>query len=195
MTIIGLSSAVCVAKTIDRNAEIQFLRDEITCSEETKQRIHELGLQSIAFNQYEGAAQVLKILEDRMWEKAHLLKDRIIKKETDFMNAINFLEIFSMYALQVELWGFADKIKIIDINQHLNLREYSRVSKLVQVLEDLSKMNIKGNKSEKMIIKKHIDRALELVDKIFTQDLSKTNKAGLVKYVYKAEKIIKKFAD
>ncbi len=197
MSVIWNTSSFIInpAKTIDKSAEIQLIGADIKCSDETVARIKELGLQSIAFNKYEEKQNVFNKLEERMWEKAKFLKDRVFKKNQDFFDAINFLELFAMYSLQADL-NRLDKeaIKKLKSTQESEVREHSSVSKLVRLLETLSKMNIKGSKEEKIVRKKSIKRAIDLADKILIQNLSKTEAISLAKHVHKAEKILKKFS-
>lgn len=136
---------------------------------------------------------MLNVLELKMWEKAGLLKDRVFKKDADLLDAINFLELFSMYALQAGMINSSDNFETKK-TKHEDIREYPRVTKLITLLETLSKMNLKGGASEKALINIQIERTIKLADKILVHDLSKTNAIALAKYVNKAEKILKKFS-
>jgi hypothetical protein len=186
---------VCIAHSIDHHTEVKHLNSEITCSPETVKRINELGVQSIAFNRYAEKDQVFETLENQMLTKARLLKDRLLKKDQDFIDAINFLELFSLYALQSALSG--TKQKNIHFKTQINntdLAINSSISELIQNLEKLSKTEFKGSKTERNVTKKQVKRACLLIDKIFNKDLDQVSQLGLVKYVNKAEKIIKKFS-
>ncbi len=180
---------ILISKTIDPSAKIPFFGGKVECSVETINRINDLGLYSVAFDTYGDAATVFGTLEEKLWEKAHLLKNHVFKKESDFVAATQFLEVFCLFAAQSSLRDGVKNCK----GKFENLYLMSSVSKAVEQIEQLSKININGGETEKKHMRLILKRINHLVEKIYTERITKTEQIAFIKYINKANKILKKF--
>jgi len=79
------------SQDINRNIETVA---NIKVTDAIKERVNELGLSNLAQD-----ADVKIIVEDRLWKLAvKVVKPILIYEKEDYKNAINFLEVFSLFA-------------------------------------------------------------------------------------------------
>jgi hypothetical protein len=145
-----------------------------TPSEETKERISILGLNALL--KEKDSSINLEVLEANVW------------KLEDFINSLNFLEVFSLYAAQANLGSQRNK-KVLEGNIDKN------VMKAVKEIEYINKLlESDPKKIGKTVLKQHTERLNYIINKIFTENLSQTEQIAIGKIVEKAEYILKKMS-
>lgn len=161
-------------------------------------RIEELGLKQINetlghdVSHYPSARLVessFKHIEDALWHAAPNVKTRKIRyKDKDFVNAINYLELFSIYAAQKKaLEHKTDGFKQSDLTRS---KVENNVFKAIKELEFLAT----HPRSDKSVIRQHVLRASHLLNKIYTKDLTHMEQVATGKTFNKAIRILEKMA-
>jgi hypothetical protein len=173
-------------------------------SEKTKKRINELGLNSLeelakintimsvkggSFkNKYKEISK--EIVDNLLWEKADKVKTRTFSySKNDFENALNFLEIFCFYSNQSNLI-FEKK----ELEKHVYSEDtilYDKhVAKCVIVLEEINDLLNSTKSIKKGVIKLKLQVLDNLINKIFSKNLTLTEQNALIKYIDKAKKVL-----
>lgn len=176
--------------------------------EKTKQRVKNLGLDIISTEirwdmNNSGDPKAFIKIEKSLWKKASNLKEHIFKySKNDFSNALNFLELFCIYAEALNnKTKINTELKDIDLYERFpegggfvtKYRYDSTVYKAIKLIEDINdSLESSFNKSDKQIIKRKLERLHDKINKIFINDLSITAQKALVKKIKKAEKILNK---
>lgn len=158
-----------------------------TPSEKTKERISILGLNALL--KETDSSKNLEVLETNVWKLASNVKKRRLGYEKkDFINSLNFLEVFSLYAGQVNLGSQRNK-KVLEENVDKNvikaINEIEYINKLLE--SDLKKIG-------KTVLKQHVERLNHIINKIFTGNLTQTQQIAMGKIVEKAENILQKMS-
>lgn len=179
--------SIDVAATIQSTTEPSFKPSEdplFNPSDKTKERINELGL-NILLTRI-SVSQSLKILEAKTAELASRVKNRTLGyTKKDFTNALNFLEVFSFYMAQSKVDG---KKSNLDANKTL----IKAVAKAVKEIEFIkSFLEHSPNKVGKGIIKQHVTRLNNLINKILI-DSSLFEQIALTRTIEKSQEILKK---
>lgn len=154
-------------------------------SDETNERVRTLGLNALL--KPTDSSKNLEVLEANVWKLAsNVKKKRFGYKKKDFINALNFLEIFSLYGAQANLGSQRNK-KVLEGNIDKN------VMNAVKEIEYINKLlESDPKKIGKTVLKQHTERLNHLINKIFTGNLSQTEQIAMGKTVEKAKIILQK---
>lgn len=177
---------IAVAATLEG---VKYDEDFIP-KEETKERMITLGIQTLLDIDKIDASKSLELLEANVWKLASNIKKRQFGYgKKDFINSLKFLEVFCIYSGQANLANQRNK-KVLEENMDKN------VLKAVKEIEYINKLlDADTKKNGKSVLKQHTERLINLINKIFTGNLSQTEQIALGKIVERAEKILQKMSN
>ena len=115
---------------------------------------------------------------------SNIKKRRFGYKKKDFINSLNFLEVFCLYAAQANHANQRNK-KVLEEGVDKNVM---KAVKEIEYINTLLESDTK--KIGKTVLKQHIERLNHIINKIFTGNLSQTEQIAMGKIVEKAESIL-----
>lgn len=177
---------------IGRSLENVEYSKDFTPQEKTKERVIELGLQELLQEELmperiiDGSKRIV-ILENATWKWASCLKKRRFGYEKkDFVQALNFLEVFCLYSAQSNHATQQNK-------NALNGPSDKNVLKAIKEIEFIhTTLDTDKKRGRKAVIKQHVEKLNHLINKIYTENLTQTEQRAMGKTVEKAESILRK---
>ncbi len=169
--------------------------EDYTPSNNISTRVTQLGLSNI--DGEKSAVSQFKELEEKTWSLAPTVKKPLLFYDTeDYSKAINFLEVWTMYSAGFHtLTTGSDNLKNNSkyIQKDDKLYYDKTVVKLIKELEDLNKI-VLGSPVSPTELKAKVKMIKRHVDKVFSENLSKTEKIAFGDVIETAKAILSNLA-
>lgn len=176
-----------------------FEYGEYEGSDNIVKRVTELGINSTNKDVLNTDRKQFKVLEDRVWELAPNVKESMSLHE-DYLNAINFLEVFALYAdSHNSIVGSKNEMNLL--TKTVSLGRDSRVDftynkavlKLLKELEDLRSILVNHTPTNSIELKAKVKAIKKNVDKVYNNDLGRTEKIAFAEIINTAKGILSKY--